>query len=94
METHDTVATHEAVAAKIRDFIARNFLFSDGGFEYADSASFLEAGIIDSYGFMELLHWVEEEFIMSVADEELIPENFDSVSNLASFILSRKKSGA
>ena len=94
METYDSVETYEAVAAKIRDFIARNFLFSDGGFEYEDSASFLEAGIIDSYGFMELLHWVEEEFSMSVADDELVPDNFDSVHNLSSFIVRKKSDGA
>lgn len=93
METHDTVATQEAVAARIRDFIARNFLFTDGGFEYEDGASFLETGIIDSYGFMELLHWVEEEFGISVADEELVPDNFDSVLNLSSFILDKKSEG-
>ncbi len=92
METQDPLATGDAVAAKIRDFIARNFLFSEDGFTYADDASFLESGIIDSYGFMELLHWVEEEFGMSVADEELVPDNFDSVRHLSSFIL-RKQSG-
>ena len=80
--------------AKIRAFIARNFLFTDGGFEYEDSASFLEAGIIDSYGFMELLHWVEEEFSMSVADDELVPDNFDSVHDLSAFIVRRKSDGA
>ena len=94
METHDVVSTHETVAAKIRDYLARNFLFSDKGFEYGDDASFLESGIIDSFGFMELLHWVEEEFAMSVADEELIPDNFDSVRNLSSFILGKKGDGA
>ena len=91
VETYDSVETYEAVATKIRDFLSRNFLFSEQGFEYKDDASFLESGIIDSFGFMELLHWVEEEFSMPVADDELVPDNFDSVRNLSSFIL-RKKS--
>lgn len=94
METHDTVETHDTAAAKIRDYISRNFLFSEDGFGYEDDASFLELGIIDSFGFMELLHWVEEEFGMSVADDELVPDNFDSVSNLSSFILRKKTGGA
>ncbi len=85
--------TYDAVAAKIRDYLSRNFLFSDG-FEYEDDASFLELGIIDSYGFIELLHWVEEEFSISVADDELVPDNFDSVRNLSSFILAKKSGGA
>jgi acyl carrier protein len=92
VETYDAVETR-AVAAKIRDYLARNFLFSENGFEYEDDASFLELGIIDSFGFMELLHWVEEEFSISVADDELVPDNFDSVQKLSSFILA-KKSGA
>ena len=59
-----------------------------------DEASFLEVGIIDSFGFMELLHWVEDEFGISVADDELIPDNFDSVRRLSSFILRKKSGGA
>ena len=87
METHDGIAT------KIRDYLSRNFLFSDGEFEYEDDASFLELGIIDSYGFVELLHWVESEFSISVADDELVPDNFDSVNKLTSFILGKQGDG-
>ena len=86
--------TYDAVAPKIRDYLSRNFLFSDQGFEYEDEASFLELGIIDSFGFMELLHWVEEEFGILVADDELVPDNFDSVRRLSSFILGKKGGGA
>lgn len=90
METHNAVDTYEAVAGGIRDFIAHNFLFTEEGFQYGDDASFLDSGIIDSFGFMELLHWVEESFSISVADDELIPDNFDSVSRLAAFILAKR----
>ncbi len=86
--------TYEAVAAKIRDYLSRNFLFSDHGFEYDDDASFLELGIIDSFGFMELLQWVQEGFSISVADDELVPDNFDSIRKLSSFILGKKSGGA
>lgn len=82
--------TYDAVATKIRDYLSRSFLFSDQGFQYEDDASFLELGIIDSFGFVELLHWVGEAFSVSVADDELVPDNFDSVRKLSSFILSKK----
>lgn len=85
--------TYDAAATKIRDYLSRSFLFSEQGFEYEDDASFLEQGIIDSYGFIELLHWVEEEFSISVADDELVPDNFDSVRNLTSFILGKVSGG-
>ena len=86
--------TYDAVAAKIRDYLSQNFLFSEQGFEYEDDASFLELGIIDSFGFVELLHWVEEEFSISVADDEIVPDNFDSVRKLTSFILGKQSGGA
>ena len=83
----------DAVAAQIRDYLSRNFLFSEQGFQYEDDASFLELGIIDSFAFMELLHWVEEEFSISVADDEVVPDNFDSVRKLSSFILGKQSGG-
>lgn len=87
METNDTVA------AKIRDYLSRDFLFSDDGFQYADDASFLELGIIDSFGVTELLSFVQEEFGISVRDDELLPDNFDSVSKLSSFVIRKQGSG-
>ena len=85
--------TYDAVAPRIRDYLSQNFLFSQDGFVYEDDASFLELGIIDSFGFMELLQWVEKEFGISVDDDELVPDNFDSVSRLSSFILSKQNTG-
>jgi acyl carrier protein len=79
-----------AVPSKIRDFIARNFLFSDQGFGYPDNASFLEEGIIDSLGIIELVSFVEKEFAISVADQELLPANFDSVQALTTYIAGKQ----
>ena len=86
--------TRETVALKIREYVAENFLFSEGGFPYGDDESFLESGIIDSFGFTELLSFVEDEFGISVAGHELVPDNFDSVSRLSSFIVRKQGSGA
>ncbi len=71
--------------SKVRDFIIENFLFGESnGLE--DSTSFLEAGIIDSTGILEVVDFIEEEFSISVKDEELIPENLDSLKNINAFI--------
>ena len=75
-----------SITPEIHDYIARNFLFSDQGFEYDDGASFLEEGIIDSLGIIELVAFVEKKFGISVADHELLPDNFDSVTKLNAFI--------
>jgi len=75
----DTVAT-------IRQFIFENFLFDAADGELQNDASFLDQGIIDSTGVLELVGWLEDEFDISVDDGELIPENLDSVNQLAAFI--------
>ncbi|WDN87041.1 hypothetical protein BuS5_00009 [Desulfosarcina sp. BuS5] len=70
---------------KIKEFIIENFLFgNDEGLK--DDTSFLEEGIIDSTGILELVNYLEEEFEISVDDEELIPENLDSIDNVTAYL--------
>ncbi|MBE0409084.1 MAG: acyl carrier protein [Anaerolineales bacterium] len=74
------------IELRIKEFIAANLLYSANGFSYSDDASFLEEGIVDSVGIMELVAFVEDQFKFSVLDEDIIPDNFDSVSRLATYI--------
>ena len=70
---------------KIRTFIVENFLFGqDEGLN--DDSSFLDEGIIDSTGILELVNFLEEEFSVTVDDEELIPENLDSINNVVGYL--------
>lgn len=71
---------------KVRAFIFENFLFDADEGELQNDSSFLDQGIIDSTGVLELVEWLEDEFDLSVDDDELIPENLDSVNSLADFI--------
>ena len=73
-------------SAKIRAFIFSNFLFDAEESALDNDTSFLEQGIIDSTGVLELVEWLEETFALKVDDEELIPGNLDSVNRLAQFI--------
>jgi acyl carrier protein len=75
--------------AVIRRFIADNLLFSSNGFQLDDDVSFLEEGVVDSLGVMELVVFVEEQFGVPVADEEVTPEYFDSVNRLAAYVESK-----
>lgn len=75
---------------EVREFIFKNFLFDDSGDSLDDNDSFLEKGIIDSTGMLELVAFLEEKFGVRIEDDELVPENLDSVANLVGFI-SRKK---
>jgi acyl carrier protein len=76
----------QANCDKIRAFIFTNFLFDAEESALDNDTSFLEQGIIDSTGVLELVEWLEGRFTIKVEDEELIPENLDSVNRLAQFI--------
>ena len=70
---------------QIRSFIVENFLFGkDEGFD--DETSFLNEGVIDSTGIMELVSFMEEDFHIKVEDEELLPENLDSIKNVVAYL--------
>jgi len=69
----------------VRQFIVENFLFGDGQ-SLREDTSLMEEGIMDSTGILELLFFLEETFGISVEDEELVPENMDSLQNIAKFI--------
>lgn len=70
---------------KIKAFIVENFLFEkDGGLK--NDSSFLDEGIIDSTGILELVGFLEEEYSISVEDEELVPENLDSINNVVAYL--------
>ncbi|RLC60779.1 MAG: acyl carrier protein [Chloroflexi bacterium] len=80
------------VETLIRNYILENFLFTADNGRLQDNASFLEEGIVDSTGVLELVMFVEETFNVTVKDEEIVPENFDSVEQLARYV--RQKVGA
>jgi len=76
----------------VRNFVVDTFLFGDGA-NLKDDTSFLENGIIDSTGILELITFLEETYQISIHDNELIPENLDSLKKVEQF-LSRKINGS
>lgn len=80
------------VKESVRQYIIENFLFGDESPLESDSMSLLDGGIIDSVGVMELVAFLEQDFGLTIADEDLVPENLDSVDNLTGFIGRRKAS--
>ena len=68
-----------------KEFIIENFLFgNDEGF--GDDTSLMEEGIIDSTGILELIEFLEEEYSIIIEDEEMIPENLDSLNNVVVYM--------
>lgn len=76
----------ETFAADIKSFIVSNFLFGQEGDGIDPEQSFLESGIIDSTGLLELVAFVEQKYGISIGDRELVPENLDSLQNISRFV--------
>jgi acyl carrier protein len=87
-----TSTMNQEIEAPIRNFIASNLLYSKDGFNYPDDASLLREGIIDSLGVVELVEFLQSRFNVKVEQQEVRPDNFDSVAKMAAFV--RRKTGA
>lgn len=74
---------------EMKKFIIDNFLFGNENESFNDDDSFLEKGIIDSTGVLELIGVIEEKYNIKMEDDELIPENLDSLNNITSYIVKK-----
>ncbi len=72
-------------AKDISEFVINNFLFGDAS-SLQDDKSFLESGIVDSTGMLELIMFLESTYGIKIEPEEMVPENLDSVNRVAAFI--------
>ena len=79
--------------ASLRRYVLENHLFTDDENRLKDADSFLETGILDSTGIMELILFIEESQNLKVTDDEMVPENLDSIDNLVAYI-ERKQAAA
>lgn len=71
----------------IHDYIVGNFLFDTG--DVTDDASLIDEGILDSTGVLEMVLFVEEQLGVTVADDEVLPQNFGSIDALTDFVSRR-----
>lgn len=72
------------IKGTIRAYIEENFLF--GAEDVTDETSLLDEGYIDSTSVLEIVGFFEEEFGISVQDEELVPENFGTIGNQIAYV--------
>ena len=74
------------IKATVRRYIDDYFLMGADG-SYADDASFMDAQMLDSTGFLELVQFIEETYAIKVEDAEMMPENLDSLDAVAAYVL-------
>ncbi len=81
----------ESLRDRIQKFILENYLFTNDASALGLDDSLLGRGIVDSTGMLEIIMFIEEQLGVTVKDEEMIPENLDSVSRIAAFVESKRK---
>ncbi len=75
-----------AIEKELRSFVIDNFLFGQAEETLSNRDSFLEKGLIDSMGILTLVEFVRDKYSFVVEDEELVPENWDSVQRIVTFV--------
>jgi acyl carrier protein len=81
----------QEIKTTVRQYILDNFLMGDAGTQLEDDQSFLDNHIIDSTGFIELVTFLESTYGITIQDEEMIPENLDSLSAIGRFVAGKAK---
>lgn len=84
--------TRSEISAKVRAFVTSNFYVAADD-TLSDEASLLDQGLIDSTGVLEVVGFLEEAFGVQVADEDMVPDNLDSISRIAAYV-ERKRPAA
>lgn len=79
----------ENIKTDLREYIVENFLFGDTETVFADDDSFMEEGILDSTGILDIISHVENSYNIKIDDDEILPENLDSLDKMETFIKSK-----
>ena len=84
----DTTNDHkeEDIKKIISNFIKNNFVFDDQNINLDEDISLYENRIVDSTGVLEIVDFLEETFEIKIEDEELVPNNLDSINKMSKFI--------
>lgn len=86
--TNDSVSM-ELISQKVRNFLFEHYLFGYNENTFCNDFSFLDYGVLDSLGILELITFIENEFGITVSDAEILPENMDSVDCVSRFVMKK-----
>ncbi|MGH3072203.1 MAG: acyl carrier protein [Gaiellaceae bacterium] len=80
------MAENAAIEHAVREFLTENFPLSGDAAELGADESLIGAGVIDSTGVLEVIGFIEERYEIQIADEEVLPENLDSIASIGRFV--------
>ena len=78
------------IQKQVRNFVIENLLLGEEENEFLDGQSFLDSGLIDSTGILEIIGFLEEQYAITIEDDEMVPENLDSVERIVAFLKNRQ----
>lgn len=83
--------TQHQIRARVREYVTDNFLYMRQGYEFSDGDSLLGHGIVDSMGVIELITFVQDQFGVEVAEEEITEENFGTLHAIGCFVEAKQR---
>lgn len=86
VRNQEGIVMTEDVKMKVKEYLLDNFLMGEEEEEIEDNSSFLDMGIIDSTGILELVSFLEKTFDLEITDQEMVPENLDSLESIEKFV--------
>jgi acyl carrier protein len=84
----------DTIEPEVRNFIIENFLFGDASQPIGAETSLIENDVVDSTGILELVAYIETQFEITMADEEIVPENLDSIARICAYVERKLSAGA
>ena len=80
----------QGVKDQVKGYLLDNFLMGGMDQDIQDETSLMDSHILDSTGFIELISYLEEQFQIQVSDDEMVPDNLDSLKNIAHFVSNKR----
>jgi acyl carrier protein len=85
------ILREDFIKEQIVEFIGTNFLYNGSMLNLGANDSLVENGILDQTGVLELVLFVEDTYRFDVPEADLVPENFDTIANIASYVIRRMR---
>lgn len=85
-------SSHSEIITRVRNFFQENFLYMHSDFQLGDDDRLLEKGLMDSVSVVEMIAFVESEFGIRTAEDEISEMNFGSLNGIARFVAGKRES--
>ena len=79
----------QQVKDTVMNFIRENFIMGRSDVALDEKVSLIDSGVMDSTGVLELVEFLESQYSIKIDDEELVPENLETIENIINFLMTK-----